>query len=217
MKAYWEDNTKYYKYVYTDWTQPTLTSDGAFGSSEMAVALNFGSNNSQYGTAYKCFTPNTDLAGFYCDEYQSWMEVQMYFNNPLRIKTITFTTPDTRTSQSGAMTDTILYAGNSKGAHGLVYLNIGGKIYGTYTNNDVPDNGYYQYYTLYFKNEGRSYNDRVDVEKIKITGTARTSIESSASDYDYKVLAGKTFLVKENDIYKAIKTYEKGQYYGGNS
>ena len=214
MKAYWEDNTKYYKYVYTDWSQPTLTTDGTFGSSDMAVALNFGGNTSQYGTAYKCFTPNTDFAGFYCNEYQSWMEVQMYFNKPLRIKTITFNTPDSRTSQSGAMTNTVLYAGNSKGSHSIEYLTISEKIYGTYTNNNVPDEGYYQYYTLYFMNEGYSHNDRVDIQQIKLTGTARTAIESSASDYDYKVLTGKTFLVKENDIYKALKSYEKGQYYG---
>ena len=116
--------------------------------------------------------------------------------------------------QQSIMFERKCYAGNSKGSHSIEYLTISEKIYGTYTNNNVPDKGYYQYYTLYFMNEGYSYNDRVDIQQIKLTGTTRTTIESSASDYDYKVLTGKTFLVKENDIYKALKSYEKGQYYG---
>lgn len=152
-----------------DWVQPTLTENGTMGGNKMAVALNFGGNNSQYGTAYRLFLPNTDLAGFYCDEWRSWMEVQMYFPKPIRIKTITFNTPDTRTAESGAMFGTVLYAGNSKGSHEKTVLNIG-NIWGTYTNNNVPHMGYYQYYTLYFTNEGSAYNDRVEIRYINVTG-----------------------------------------------
>lgn len=38
--------------------------------------------------------------------------------------------------------------------------------------------------------------------------------ESAFPDYDYKIEGGKTYIVKENDVYKAIKSFTKGQYYG---
>ena len=203
MKTVYERETKYYKYVYSTWTQPTLASNGSFGGNSMAVALAYGGNNGSYGTAYKLFSPNTDLAGFYCDEWQSWMEVRIYFPKPVSVRTITFNTPDGRTDESGAMVGTVLYAGNYAGSHEKTMLSIG-KIYGTYTNNNVPDNGYYQYYTLYFKNEGTAWNDRVEIRYINITGVARDTVAGTASDYDYKIEGGKTYVIKENDTYKAF-------------
>lgn len=217
MRALVNEYTKYFKYVYTDWVQPTLTSDGSFYGSSMAVALQFGSNNSQYGTAYKIFLPNTDLAGFYCDEWQSWMEVRMYFPNPTRIKTITFNNPDNRTDQSGPLVGTTLFAGDYAGSREVTYLSIG-TVTGTYTNNNVPSNGYYKYYTIYFKNKGSAYNDRADIRKIQVSGVERTVIEGTPEDYDYKVDGGRVSLIKETingtNKFKALKSYKKGQYYG---
>lgn len=217
MKGLINKDTKYYKYIYQDWTQPTLASNGIIGGSNMAVALEFGSTDSHYGDAYKCFLPNTNYAGFYCDEWQSYMEVRMYFPNPLRITTITFNNPDTRTNENGAMVGTTLFAGDYIGSRQQTYLSIG-KIYGTYTNNEVPDNGYYQYYSIYFKNEGTAYNDRVEIRRIQVSGIERITTEGTPSDYDYMIEGGKSFIIKETingiDVYKALKSYEKGQYYG---
>ena len=44
MKAVFDEETHYYKYVYNEWTQPTLTSNGTFGGDSMATSISYGSH-----------------------------------------------------------------------------------------------------------------------------------------------------------------------------
>lgn len=216
MKAYWEDNTKYYKYTYSSWTQPTLTSNGIFGGNSMAVTITFGSTSSHDDVAntYKIFKPNTDRVGFYCNEYQSWMEVHIYLPKPTKLTTLTFL-PVYVGSSSGGSYNTKFYGGSYMGTKENLIINIGTVSENTtYNNTNLPTNDYYQYYTLFCNNGGWSHEDALHLKNVYISGQARTVTEGTPIDYDYKVLTGKTFLVKENDIYKALKSYEKGQYYG---
>lgn len=204
MKTVFERETKYYKYVYSTWTQPTLTSDGSFGGDSIGTAISFGSNNYKWGTAYQVFAPNTGNCGLWCDEYQSWVAIDIYIPKVLKITSIQigcFTTGD---GADGNAYNTVLYAGNSKGSTAVTLKNIGTVNIGGTTTFTIDNAGYYQYFRLYFTNGGYAYEDKVCVGNIKIFGTARDVTEGTASDYDYKIESGKTYMIHENNTYKAF-------------
>ena len=72
----------------------------------------------------------------------------------------------------------------------------------------------YKYFKLNVRNGGWAYEDALQIRNLHLYGQMRSTVEGTASDYDYKIEGGKTYIVKENDTYKAIKSYTKGQYYG---
>ena len=128
----------------------------------------------------------------------------------MRATNISFSIPG-GAAESGAAVNTKLYAGNNRGSTSTLVKSIGTVGDGSSYNSALTDSGYYQYYTLYLENQGSAYNDRVDITSINISGVTREVTEGTASDYDYKIEGGKTYIVKENDTYKAIKSYTKGQ------
>ena len=82
MKAFIKRTRNYYKYIYSNFEQPTLTANGEFGGDSMAVYHVFGGNNGSWGTTYTAFQPNGSRIGFYCDEWKSSMSllnVNSYF------------------------------------------------------------------------------------------------------------------------------------------
>lgn len=215
MKAVFDEETHYYKYVYNEWTQPTLTSNGNFGGDSMATSISYGSHVYDGGyNAYLAFSPNTSIMWVYADEWQTWGAIDFYLPKPTRITNIQITCPNTGASEGGALYNVTVYAGNSKGSTSVTLKSIGTIGVGSTYTGESTDTGYYQYFRIYFTNGGWAYQDRTNISNIKFAGVTREVGEGTASDYDYKIEGGKTYIVKENDIYKAIKSYTKGQYYG---
>ena len=73
----------------------------------------------------------------------------------------------------------------------------------------------YLYYRFYAENGGWAYNDALSVASVEYHGTYITTQQVPEGEpYDYTINGVKTFLTEDNDKYYAIKSYEKGQYYG---
>jgi len=215
MKAVFDEEIHYYKYVYEDWTQPTLTSNGTMGGDTMAVSLNWSGYNYNYGTAYQIFSPNTGNAGFYADEWKSSMYVVFYLPKHTRLTSFTFSAIGTGDGADGAAYNTRLYGGNFINDRREQLYYMGDTWGGTYT---ITSQNYYQYFVLYLENGGGAYEDKVTIAGLSCAGVSRTVTDGTESDYDYKIETGDTYLLKrtENNIdkYYALKSWEKGQYYG---
>ena len=204
MKAIFDKETHYYKYVDTEWTQPTLTGDNVY------------INNFLVTGSYAAYYPNTGYAGIYVDEGQGWITLYMQFNKPFVAKKFTFHTQTGWGAASGAYAITYSYSDDNQN-----WFTLG-------TSPDTPEgqtatidmssnNTPHQFYRLSVRNGGWAYEDALNIDNLHLYGNIREIAEGSADDYDYKIEVGKTSIVKENDTYKAIKSYTKGQYYGGNN
>jgi hypothetical protein len=85
------------------------------------------------------------------------------------------------------------------------------------TINDNTE--YHKYYRIYNPN-GYNWTSSVGTShpptSITITATQKdvTIVEGTESDYDFYKDTYTYSLIKQNNTYKAIKSYEKGQYYG---
>lgn len=181
--------TKYYKYTYTPFTQPTLTSNGTIGGSSFAVnavyaGYNRGASSSQ---AYEAFRPNTGNIWFYCDEWKSSVAIQMYFPQPMNITNFHFKVPWTWGGSGGAE-NTKLYAGEYQNSRDILVKDIGFVSEGGTYDSVISNNHYYQHYTLYVENQGRPDNDQLDISDIYIQGNLRGVTIGTSNNYDYIVI-----------------------------
>jgi len=204
MKSVIEINRHYYKYIYSTFTQPTLTENGTFGGNQMAVSHTFGGNNSSWGTTYTAFSPNTSGVGFYCNEWKSSMYFCIYLPKPTRLTSLTFFIPYTGSSSGGAY-NTLFYGGNGANDRKELIRNIGTIGENGTCNVALTSSSYYQYYTLYFENGGHSYEDQVEIRNIKIAGESRTVVDGAINDYDYYIDTYKCQTPLINNEYKAYK------------
>lgn len=151
------------------WNQPTLTANGTMGGNSMAVSRTFGGNNGAWGEAWTAFAPNTGIVGFYCDEWKSSMYFNIYLPKPTRLTRISFFIPH-RDSSGGGAYNTKLYGGNSNNDRTNLLKNIGTVGENSSYDSSISTSNYYQYFTLYFENGGHSYEDRVEIQSIKLYG-----------------------------------------------
>lgn len=86
----------------------------------------------------------------------------------------------------------------------------------TWHTLDMSDNTTaYNYYRFYAENGGWAYNDALSVASVEYKGYYKTINEVQEGEpYDYKIDVGNVLAVQDENIYKMLKTYEKGQYYG---
>ena len=195
MKAYKESETRYYKYEYSTFVQPTLTSQS---SPEMSVAISYSKNNNTYGNVYQAFSPNTGSVGFYCNEYKGSMSIYISFPNPVKLTNISFKIPY-KERPSGRAENIKLYANSS------VIKNIGTVAENASYSGSIENSNYYNSYMLYVENGGWAEEDRVDISNILLVGEVRKTVKGTAQDYDYKIEGGKTYVVKEENVRKYYK------------
>ena len=200
-----KETIRYYrKYAYSDFVQPTLTANGSFGGSAMAVSHTFGSKNSSWGTTYKVFSPNTDKLGFYCDEYKGHMYIYIYLPKPTRLTHLSFYVPHTSDSSGGAY-NTKLYAGYSQTDRRVLIKDIGKIAEKNSCNVNLTNANYFNYYTLYIENGGSAYEDQVEIKDVLLSGVCREVVNGTSQDYDFIEENNTYKAIVENEYYKAFK------------
>lgn len=204
MKAFIKRTRNYYKYIYSNFEQPTLTENGTFGEDSMAVYHIFGGNNGSWGTTYTAFQPNGSRLGFYCDEWKSSMYICIYLPKTTRLTGLSFYVPHTSSSGGGAY-NTLLYGGLYANDRRELIRNIGTVGENSWCNVELSSSNYYQYYTLYFENGGWAYEDEVQIMNILLSGICREIIDGTARDYDFYKDLCEYKVISENDNYKAFK------------
>lgn len=217
MKAELVDGKLYYKYVYETFTQPTMVWNGRVADpTQMAVGVSFSGTNwtRNGGTPYRAFWPNGETMGFYCDEYYGYMEVYIYVPKPLRLSGM-FIQSIYEHDSCGGVYNPRMWGGNTWGAQTEALFYYSGLIIGEGSSATLPSNtsNYYQYFRLYMGNGGRSYNDRMIVKNLRLYGTTRELTFGTPDNYDYYKDTFTSKIIYNDNTYKAINSYEQGQYF----
>ena len=178
MKAVKETVRKYYKYQYSSWTRPDLSSNGVLGGNSFAVAIVGSSYN---GDAYQSFDGSTSTS------FRPYAGNGLIFYNPIPLN-ITNLACDVAYSNEGISVGT-LYASNDNTNWDLISNNIGG---GQTWSNSITMTGYYKYFKLM---SDTVLGGRGSVAELLITATQRTTTTGTASDYDY---------YEDVEVYKAV-------------
>lgn len=179
-----EGGRQYYKYVYSDWTQPVLDSNGVIGKSDFAVSTNMNTS------AYLAMDNNTSTrcrqAGGGASSNSYYL---IYSNNGLKVQKIHL--------------DQKYYGSNdNEYCGGNLYASVDGynfELLATFPRVNIQDivldsNNYYNYFKLQPTSftSGGYWN----LSEITITATQRAIIEGTAQDYDY---------YKDNFVYKLLE------------
>lgn len=192
IKTYCTTQRTYYKYVYNDFVQPTLTENGKFGGDSFAVAYSHstnasGLNGSAYGNAYNYFQPNTDRLRMYRDEAKIYGWIVMYFPDAIR-PTSFYIRANGTASDSSKIYNNAIYGGTGPGDTTVLlgtFSNVGKNEEATFNLSNVTD--YYHYLVWRFGNGGSARNDACYVKSLLISGVTRKPVISTSSDYDYYV------------------------------
>lgn len=200
MKAVKEIERKYFEYI--NFSQPILSSNGTMGGNSFAVNQSSYLNTNRL--AWKAFNADNTT---YEDSWHSakghpaWIE--WYNPTPLRITSIQIRNRDSDGSFINSYT--VSYSDN-----GSSYTNCttgtspNQTTYGLWTININEDNPH-KYWRLTCNSSSGSNNGYTAIQTIWIV--AQELFEDYKDVDVYKV-------IKENDIYKAPRSWEKGQYYG---
>lgn len=183
-----KDNNKLTYYKWTNWTQPTLTSNGTLGVSTLACYA-YRSYNSAWVDCYSAFSPNTGYIGAYKSLASSTLYIYFYSKNYLKISNFSFHVPikNTNNDASGGYAKALtLYGYNpqTRGWEQLAYI-AGGSSMGnkTHTMNLSNNTKYYKYYRFQGTTGGGGHMDEIDISNIKIT--AQQAVVSNSTDYDF--------------------------------
>lgn len=216
MKAVKEVERKYYKYVETPFTQPILSSDGVIGGGDFAVfASSEWIDRDRY--AYKAFAEDTSYA--FTDSWDPYPQeapcyIGWYNPNLLKMESLTI-----RNSTTDSQYNYWVRSGELQYSNDNInwfteqaFTNtVSGK--GAYWTINVDNPVFSRYKRLYITAAG-SHN-RPIIANIQFNNAIELlPVESTEADYDYYKDVNTYSVVKQNNIYKAIKSYEKGQYYG---
>ena len=210
---------RYYKYEISTWTRPNIAENGTFYESEFAVKGNR-ENNSYMpsgfgGNAWQAFDGNASTGWGTYSQSASQHYVTMYSKVPLNI-TQMYLTFATSSADSGGHSNTYVLVSED----GINYTQIHeqGKTTSRNVTLDIVNTGYYNFYRLDIRTPGGDDRDAIGLYECAITATGKQLVEGTEQDYDLYKDTYQYKIIKESgevqDIYKAIKSYEKGQYYG---
>ena len=200
MKLVKEIERKYYKYQYSSWTQPILSSNGEMGSDSFACAGD-GSASDIYA-AWKVFNGNTTFANNNCyvSNNASNGFIEWYNPVPLKITNLQIMNYSVNevikdytvqgSNDNINWIDITTGTNTNKSQQGVWDINI--------SNNQTA----YNYYRIFVTS---AYSNDWQICLITITATTRTIVEGTASDYDF---------YEDVDVYKAVKIDD--DYYGVN-
>lgn len=184
MKAYKEIVNRYYKYV---------TETFSSGNAGSVTGYHWHTRDGWYGAYYTCANPTV-----------------------LKSVNITIGWTDTASFQQGLVCN--LQAQGSNDYSTWTTIKNWGDRSGRGTSHvlDCSENTTaYKYFRFYAENGGWESNDSCDVASVEYVGTDTVVQEVTAEDdYDFIVEGGAYYVPVINDTYYAVKSYEKGQYYG---
>ena len=182
MKAFRKIVRKYYKFTYSTFEQPALTSDGKIGGSSFAVSAetNGGTPDFGRGTAYGACYPQTGSYNTYSKGGAPYAAIILYTPKPTIITSFKYRAA----WQSGNV-----YVALKASLDGVNWLNLYSKTplaLGTQTvtlGNSVA----FQYYQLNIHTTGGGGNDGVLISEVRLFGQNRVVENGTADDYDYYV------------------------------
>lgn len=190
-KAVYSSERKYYKYVISDWTQPTLVANNQF------------TNGFKTDSYYNCFLPNTGELHVYADERVYWVNIYMESITPLIAKQFTFYCRAYESASSAAYD--VSFSGSNDGStwttigtSGTVAENSWGTIDMNSNNTD------YRYFRFTCRQGGWGHEDSLTLNSFTLTAKSKQTVESDASDYDFYVDVGTYQDIKDGSTYKAV-------------
>lgn len=209
MKAAVEIVRKYYKYK--NWEQPILSSNGVMGGTDFACNQSNSYNSTT--VAWRAFNGDNSTEDE-ANRWQinnvntsSWYWLSWYSPTPLIIKGLTI---------YNSQTNYVVKAYKIQGSDdNLNWVDI---TTGTNTNtaqlaswqiNMSNNSALYQYFRIYCQP-----NSSTSLMIAEIEINAEEIDESTEQDYDFYKDISIYKIVKQNDTYKAPRSWEKGQYYG---
>ena len=193
MKAIKKVNTKYYKYNYSSWTQPVLSSNGSIGVSDLAILENVRNESNAYAT----FNGTSNYIA------SNWANIDfvIYSNNAINVTSISLKNGGMYATYGG-----IFYTSDD----GVNWTQIGTFTQAlsdsSYTSFSVNTSGYHNYYRILL-NAANTYsngNRHVSCGGIKLTATQRIITESSSGDYDFAKDMTTFRMIKGNNKYYAV-------------
>ena len=206
-----KDIIEYYKYIDSEFVQPALSSNGTMGGTSFAVngITNGGVPNFGRGTAYGACYPQTGSFNTYSKGGAPYSAIILYTPNPTLITSFTYSAVWT---WAGGV-HTSFFASNDNNNWATLYPStyLGE---GTQTIN-LTNSTRYKYYKLNVQTTGGGSHDGINISGVRLFGTERTVEKGTENDYDFTRTTQIINAIKnaENKLF-AVKSYEKGQYYG---
>lgn len=183
-------NYKYYKYTYADWTQPVLTANGTVGGTSYAVRASTEYTREVNHRGYRAFD-DSKTTQWEADVRDTSQWVEFYSPVELKVSSIDFVN---RSSSSTTYTKWKLTVSND----GTNYTTIKTFDTGSSSNGaswsvnfDIPRG--YKYFKFSMGDGGALTGSDAKPSFAEITLNAKEvtgSVESTSSDYDYKVGSG---------------------------
>lgn len=198
MKAVKKFIRKYYKYV--SWTQPVMSANAQNGVS--LSATNFNSNNLY--TLMNGVSNSDYICPTSTSSYGSTFTINLDYSIKLTQFALNYYEKENVTWGIGSLKVVALVGGNEVD---ITPSGRGGS--GWYTSISQVDNVITNCIRVYCSTTGNPY-----VRFGEITLQGDKVVDGTEQDYDFYKDIYRYNLIKQNDTYKAIKSYEKGQYYG---
>lgn len=209
MKAVKEKVRKYYKYVYEPWTQPGLTANGTMGGSSPSASAS-SVHGSYDGQPWRAFNGmGTGSSGWASNNVAPPQWIMFY--NPTAFCLQSFTI----TNRAHCWTSFILQVSNDgSNFTGIESYNNDNLVTdSSWTKTvSIENQNMYKYYRFYITSTSTSTD--TDVKQIELFGSIRSIADGTEQDYDFYKDVPIYKIIKQNDIYKAPRSWEKGQYYG---
>lgn len=177
-----EVKRKYYNYVYSGWTQPTLTSNGTFWGEEFSVKPN---RENDYwmpagfgGEAYQAFDGNATTGWGTYLEHDTTHYLDMCSKTPLNITKMVLTFAGSNADSGWYHTDTRVYVSQNGDTYTQIYSK--GLTTESTVELDLSSNSqYYNYYRLEIITPGGDDHDAIGLYNCAITATCRKNVEVS--------------------------------------
>lgn len=195
MKAYKESETHYYKYEYSTFTQPVLTSNTS--------NLNFVVSGTNGDSNWRVFD-NNESTGY--SRYSSYGRPDFTSNITLSAPACFtgFTVKQRKDGDDNHSGHYFILYGSNDGTNYTQLVSTGVQGANTYTTSFANTN-YYGFYRFYASPLGGYNEDEIDIRDVSFVGENRSVTEGTAEDYDYFIEGGKTYVVKEENVRKYYK------------
>lgn len=193
MAIYKTGNRKYYKYVWEDFTQPTLSANGTLGGDSFAVYTP--NTVDQYGPIYNAFNESAANEPHIYDELPC--SIVFYNPKPLKVEKISLIQHTTAYWVKGVFQG----CNDNSSWTDIKPIDFSGTPITFEANSETA----YKYHRFYITS---AYSNDTLIGKIQITAKELIVVESTSSDHDYSVVEPD----KIKDVYKSTerKYYKYG-------
>ena len=195
MKALRKTAREYYKYIYTPFIQPVLTSNTS--------NLSFVVSGTNGDSNWRVFD-NNESTGY--SRYSSRGRPDFTSNITLSTPTCFtgFTVKQRKDNDDNHSGHYFILYGSNDGMNYTELISTGVQAANTYTTSFASTN-YYNYYKFYASPKGGYDEDEIDIRDVSFVGTERTTETATEEDYDIYKDINQYCVILENECYKAFK------------